>query len=107
MRWASSGVGTQMMTASASGRRAKSVVASSFFVRQVLLQLGRRDVLDVALAPVEHRHLAGVDVEAQDAEALVDEGLDQGQADVAQADDADDGAFGRGFCPRRLGLVGS
>ena len=54
---------------------------------EILLQLGRGDVLDIALAAVEHRHLAGVDVEAEDPEALVDEGLDQGQSD-----DADHGA---------------
>ncbi len=42
-----------------------------------------------ALAVVEGRHLLGVDVEAEDPEAFLNEAEHQGQADVAEADDAD------------------
>ncbi len=51
-------------------------------------------MLDVPLAAVELGDLLGVDVEAEDREALLDEGEGEGQADVAHADDADEGVVG-------------
>ncbi len=47
------------------------------------------DVADVALASIEGRDLLPVDVEAEDAESLVDEGQREREADVALPDDAD------------------
>src|SRR6185436_12796993 len=48
------------------------------------------DGLDVRLSPAQLLDLRGVDVEAQDAEALQGEQADERQAHVAEPDDADD-----------------
>ena len=53
----------------------------------------RRNVLDVALPGIQLLDLGRVDVEAQRLQAGGDERVDQRQADVPQADDADDGLF--------------
>src|SRR5579862_2834299 len=50
----------------------------------------RVDVLDVTLAGVERVDLALIDVEADGAEAGVDEGVDQGEPDIAQPDHPDE-----------------
>ena len=51
----------------------------------------RRDVADVALAAPELLDLDRVDVEAEDRESACRERARQWQADVPEADDADDG----------------
>jgi hypothetical protein len=55
-------------------------------------EAGGVEVLDVALAAVQLVDLHGVGVEAEDAEALLGEGEGERQADVAEADDADERA---------------
>ena len=60
------------------------------------------DVLYVALSFFEHRDLPGVCVEAGDGEPCLAEFNDKGQADVAEADDADAG--GTGFDAMQQGL---
>ena len=47
-----------------------------------------------ALAAGELGNLLGVHVEAEDGEALLDEGEGEREADVAEADDADEGVVG-------------
>src|SRR6185437_3391623 len=50
---------------------------------------GVRDVADIGAAGIQLRHLLGVDVEAQHGKAAAENGANQRQADIAQADDAD------------------
>src|SRR5262249_47287522 len=56
--------------------------------------VGGVDLLDVAFTRVEPADLGGIHVEAQDAQAGGSESAGQGQADVAEADDADAGRPG-------------
>jgi hypothetical protein len=49
----------------------------------------RRHILDVALASLQGRNLARVQIDADDGEPLLGKSDGQRQADVAQADDAD------------------
>ena len=85
-----SGVGTQIRIASGSPRRAKSVGGRE--------EAGARgggdargvEVLDVPLAAADGGHLLGVDVEAEDLEPALGEGEREREADVAEADDADE-----------------
>ena len=67
------------------GRRAQPVV-----VHEPLQRLGG-DVLDVALATVEHRHPLGVAVDEKHAAARLGEHLGEWDADVAGSDDGDVG----------------
>lgn len=63
-------------------------------------------VLDVALAAREAGGLVGVHVEAEDADAPLHEGHGQGQAHVAEADDAHRGGLGVNFGFQILEVIG-
>ena len=86
-----SGVGSAIRIASASrelvvvGRRAEPVV-----VDEPLQRLGG-NVLDVALAAVQHRHALGVAVDEEHAAARLGEHLGERDTDVAGSDDGDVG----------------
>ena len=54
-------------------------------------EAGGVEVFDVALAGVDFVDLAGIDIETEDGEILFGEGQREGQADVAEADDAHQG----------------
>ncbi len=53
--------------------------------------IGGGDVLDVALAGEKFFYLGGIDVESDAAEASAGEGADEGEANVSESEDADDG----------------
>src|SRR6185436_1609761 len=59
------------------GRRHETATVDGF------LDGGGGNVTDVALAPLEAGHLLGVDIETDDPEALLGEGEDERQADIA------------------------
>ena len=67
-RWWLSGVGTQMMIASTSGMREKSVVASKLPAHH-RGDVAGEDVLDRGLARVQCGDALAVDIEAQDGKA--------------------------------------
>ena len=56
------------------------------------------DVGDVAFAAVERLDFGGIHIKAQDAETFFGVGQRQRQADVSQADDADEGLAFIYFC---------
>ncbi len=62
------------------------------------------EVFDVAVAAVDLVDLDGIGVEADHTEALFGEGEGERQADVAEADDADDGSVIGDFLLELLGF---
>lgn len=67
--------------------------------------LPARNMPDVAFAPVELGDLDGVDIEPDDVESFFGKADDQGEADVAEADDADSGGSLLDLGGERLSLV--
>ena len=95
-RFAFSGVGTQMMSASAAARLAEVErgVERLLLVGDGFADALARDVLDVALTFGDGVDLALIDVEADDREALLPERQRERQTDIAKTADADDGVLG-------------
>ena len=86
-----SGVGTQMMIASASPSRAKSAVAANRPLSRTRGDAGRADVPQIGAAGIEDVDLGLVDVEAERRKAALGGGAQQRQPDIAEADHADRG----------------
>src|SRR5205823_4674467 len=61
---------------------------------------------DVAFATLEPVDLRRIDIEAQDREAACREGPGQGQADIAQADDADARRLSQYLSQKKRVLIG-
>ena len=80
------------------GRRAKPVLVDE------PLQHVRRNVLDVALAAIQHGHALGIAVDQQHAAARLREDLGERDADVAGSDNGDVG-HRRGIVQSRCGAV--
>ena len=68
-------------------------------------EAGGIEVFDVALAAVELVDFLGVGVEAEYLEALLSERQGEGQADVAQTNDADEGRLVFDLCQESLSVI--
>ena len=84
-----SGVGTQIRIASARASSAKSVLGTKRPAAIGVAEALAGNVMDVGAALLEGLDLAGVDVDADHGETIVEQRLHQRQPDIAEPDDAD------------------